>query len=100
MLVVNEADIDLGNLSFGKPHNFQYKVKNNSDQNIKVTKLIKGCGSCTKASINKTDIAPNESALISVEVTPGSTGINKKTIQVLYDDKENLTLSFKAFVQK
>jgi hypothetical protein len=100
MLVADNQEKDLGTLKFGKAHNFTYNLTNNSTSSVQITKLVKGCGSCTKASINHSSISPNSNAIINVEFTPGSTGINKKTIQVLYNDNQNLTLSFKAFVEK
>lgn len=100
MLVVDNQEKDLGKLPFGKPYKFKYTLTNNSTSSVKITKLVKGCGSCTEASIDTRDISPSNSAILNVQFTPGSTGLNKKTIQVLYNDTENLTLSFKAFVEK
>lgn len=100
MLTVDKQEIDLGNLKYGKGYNFKYNLYNNSSNIININKIVKGCGSCTKAFIDKNIIKPNESAVINVEFTPGSTGINRKTIQVLYNSSDNLILSFKSYVEK
>lgn len=102
MLTVDNETKELGLLPFGKPFNFKYSLSNKGSEKVEVTKLVKGCGSCTKASCDKTIIEPNGTANINVTFTPGSTGINKKTIQVLYKIgplTHNMGLVFKATVK-
>lgn len=103
MLVVDVQEKDLGNLKFGKPHNFNYIITNSGDTIITVTKLLLGCQSCTTASISKQVIGVGQSSSIDVTFTPGSTGIQNKSLIVQYTDsftQDQLSLKFKAIVAK
>lgn len=96
MLSTKESIKDLGNIKFGRPQTFTFTVK--TDTECEITKLVVGCGSCTKASINKTKLKPEESADINVIFTPGSTGKQTKHVTVRYDADSVLKLEFTADV--
>lgn len=65
---------------------------------MEITKLVVGCGSCTKASTEKTIIQPDEETLVNVIFTPGRTGIQTKHISVRYNGDMILKLEFTADV--
>lgn len=102
MLIVDQQIKELGNLKFGEPFNFDFKVTNNSDDLVVITKLVKSCSACTEASINKNVLPPKDSATLSVVFTPGVTGDHKKEIQILHTlgrkPSQNLKVTFKAKV--
>ncbi len=102
MLVVNQPDMMLGVLNYGKTHNFKYTIKNTFQDTLTIDKLVLGCGSCTKASVEKSVLEKGEETTINVAFTPGSTGINKKFINIAYSVGKGkhgtLTVTFKANV--
>jgi hypothetical protein len=98
MLTTSEHTKNLGRLKFGRPTGFNFQVKNETTRQIEITKLVVGCGSCTKANIVKTKLQPEEEATIDVVFTPGSTGPQKKHITVKYDANSVLRLEFTAEV--
>lgn len=100
MLKVKNQEIDLGNLRFGNPHNFFFEVSNDSKDTIYITKIILGCNACTRASMEKSSVAPGETVKLNVTFTPGSTGINNKSITIVYSGTSQIKLKFKAFVNK
>lgn len=97
MLKTLEPTKNLGTLRYGKPHTFTYLIENESSNPITIDKIIVGCGSCTTAKTFKNDLAPGESTLIEAVFTPGSTGDQKKHIQLKYGG-EVLKLEFTAHV--
>lgn len=98
MLTVNQTDIDLGQLRFGQPHKFKYIVTNNSTDSLIINKLVTGCSSCTKAYTSKTYLKTGESSDINVTFTPGTTGNQLKTLNVIYNNINELALKFRAHV--
>lgn len=98
MLKVDEQEKSLGKLRFGKDHKFKYILTNEFSKSLMINKLITGCSSCTKAYTNKTYLKPGESSDIIVTFTPGSKGQQVKTINVVYNNIENLLLKFTADV--
>lgn len=102
MLTAFKEEINLGNIRFGQPYDFVYEVENDSNEEIRVQKVVLSCGSCTKASINKQKIEPKGSAMVNATFTPGSTGVQSKKISVVYKDSQEqqktLDLKFKATV--
>lgn len=101
MLITNQPEQDLGELKFGIAHNFKYVIQNIDGYSVDVTGISLGCTSCTTASVSKNIISPGEKADVNVVFTPGSTGINIKTLTIKYNingSSENLPLKFKAKV--
>ena len=98
MLTTQEPTKNLGRLKYGKATGFLFNILNASQTDAEITKIVVGCGSCTKASTLKTKLGPNESTDINVVFTPGSTGAQKKHITVRYNADSVLTLEFTADV--
>ena len=98
MLVTKESIKELNRIKYGKPVSFTYRVKNETGTPLEINKLIVGCGSCTKATTNKTNLAPDEEIDINVVFTPGSTGPQKKHVTVRYNEDMILKLEFTADV--
>jgi len=98
MLTTNVLTKDLGRLKYGRPTTFNFQVKNEGPRTLKIDKLTVGCGSCTKARILKTSIAPDEEVLIEATFTPGSIGPQTKHITIRYDNDQVLQLQFTADV--
>ena len=102
MLVPDNKEMHLGNLKFGQPYNFKYSLKNTSAEEVKITKLIVGCSSCTTANTSNSIVAPGESTDINVTFTPGSTGATTKAVNVSYTvggkPAPAFALKFKAVV--
>lgn len=103
MLKVDQQKKDLGKLSYGEPHEFDFKLTNIGENVIVITKMVKSCAACTEASIQKRYINPKESIDMHVKFTPGSTGKTKKEIQILYITgnlpPQNMKVEFKAVVE-
>lgn len=98
MLVPVTRVIDLGKIPFGKEKQFNYVLNNEGEKPITIKTLTVSCGSCTVAKTSKPTVAPGDSTFITVVFTPGSTGAQKKHITVEFDNKEFLTLEFRAIV--
>lgn len=102
MLTTTNNPMNLGPLQFGQPYNFKYTLFNEGEEVVTVTQIIVGCGSCTTASMNQSNIPPNGKADLFVIFTPGSTGIQSKGITVQYKtangEGESLPLTFRASV--
>ncbi len=98
MLQVNESLKDLGKIKFGEPCEFKYILTNSSSEILTINKLVKSCNSCTEASINKRILSPGESVDLNVVFTPGITGRNEKSIQILYNTEGNLNVKFKSLI--
>jgi len=97
MLVAKNQEINLGNLKYGVPHKFSFILTNEGSTDILINSVQVGCSSCTTASLTSSKIKPKEETKVNVVFTPGSTGINNKSISVLYN-KSVLKLKFKAVV--
>lgn len=98
MLTAQESTRNLGKLRYGKANSFTFILKNEGNKDIKIDKVVVGCGSCTKATLNKTDLVPNEEVPLKVVFTPGSTGAQTKHITVRYEETKTLSLTFTAQV--
>lgn len=101
MLVTSQQDMNLGTLKFGKPYNFTYTLTNTSTSIATIMKVSAGCQSCTTASAENKEVKPGGDVTIKATFTPGSTGINVKTISVAYNINGvqlNVPLKFKANV--
>jgi len=100
MLVTSSNDIKLGNIKYGQPQNFKYTLTNVSDKPIKVERLMVSCTACTTASMKKALLQPNETGEVDVVFTPGSLGVAKKSVTVVYTGNQTLLLNFNATVEK
>jgi len=99
MLKTNQQKINLGKLKYGQPYTFYYEITNPTTETIKVNKLVMGCHSCTKAHMENDTIPPGLGTRVVVTFTPGSTGIQSKHIDVIYNNT-SLSLKFTATVEK
>lgn len=96
--------INLGNIKFGTIQEFSYDLKNASNEDLIIVKIVAGCASCTAAHIvGKSLVRPGESRTLKVTFSPGDTGKALKGLSVLYagldePDTTELKLSFKAQV--
>lgn len=94
---------NLGTLEFGKTHKFTFPIKNESNKTLEIKKIVVGCTSCTNASLPYPILKSGESRNVDVEFTPGSTGLQNKSLSLFYffegeDKEENITLKFTASV--
>ena len=83
MITVNTNPKILGNVKAGIPTTFQYALTS-AAETAKITSLSAGCGSCTVASIEKDEIAPNSTVVMNVTFTPNGIGEQTKKITVTY----------------
>lgn len=97
MLTVDNTEIDLGTIQFGKVYEFEYTLTNTVGKDMVINSLKPSCSSCTKASITK-KIKGNDSAKMKVTYTPGAVGKALKSIDILYDGDQYLKVTFKAMV--
>lgn len=105
MLKVDHEEVNLGSIKFGKTYFLKYSVTNNYDKIVTINKVYGGCSSCTKAKINRSVLAPGETAEITAEFTPGSKGIQSKQIYVSHMTENfhyepQLVLKIKAVVDE
>lgn len=100
MITVNTNPKVLGNIKIGVPTTFQYALTS-AAETIKILSLSAGCGSCTLASIEKDEIAPNSTVVMSVTFTPNGTGEQTKQVTVTYSEgisTSSIALEFTANV--
>lgn len=95
MLRSDEVNKDLGSIKFGKIQEFSYSVTNEGNEDITIRKVVVSCASCTIATASKNKVKAGETIQINVTFTPGTLGLQKKGIDVLYNN-EKLKLEFKA----
>lgn len=98
MLITTGPTTELGAIKYGKAKKFTIPLKNESPRSIQIDKISVGCGSCTKATLNKNTLNPEEGILMDVVFTPGTTGQQTKTITIRYDNDQVLELQFTAEV--
>ncbi len=84
MLTANQQSINLGNLPYGIAHQFKFVLTNRYSQPITIVDLKAGCASCTTAVASKSIVGPYDTVDLNVTFTPGSTGANKKYINIFY----------------
>ena len=100
MITVNTNPKVLGNIKVGVPTTFQYALTS-AAQTVKIVSLRAGCGSCTLASIEKDEIAPNSTVILNVTFTPDALGEQTKEVTVTYTEAtitSSIALSFSANV--
>ena len=95
MLVAENPLMDLGDIKFGQVYKFTFKVRNEGPKPIKIKKIAVSCSACTVATMHKTVIDPQATEMVYVTFTPGSVSKQKKSVQLLYDDK-SLLLKFQG----
>jgi uncharacterized protein DUF1573 len=104
MLKVDNADKQIGEVKFGQPHTFTYTITNKFTVPVTITKIATGCSSCTKASIDKVNLQPDEVATITAVFTPGSMGLQSKTLTIFSSTgtmiRPPLGLKFRATVSE
>lgn len=102
MLAANQQTISLGELKISVPHSFKYEILNTTELPISINQIRLGCGSCTKAAMNRSILTPGDSATLDVIFTPGATGLNTKNIMIDYEEggvkMSEFVLNFKANV--
>lgn len=96
MLISTEQNKDIGNVKFGKPFSFTIPITNSGTNPLEITKVAVGCQSCTKASVLDKRLQPGSSTEVNVIFTPGSLGKQNKFINVEWDRKDTLKLTFIA----
>ena len=96
MLSSIEQTKDIGQVKFGQPTSFSFNVTNSGPNPLEITKVAVGCQSCTKASVLDKRLQPGASTEVNVIFTPGSLGKQNKFINVEWDRRDTLRLTFTA----
>jgi len=98
MLRTKEPLKDLGKIKIKETKGFSYDITNESPKTVTIDKVTVGCGSCTKAHLLKKFIEPNGMQQLKVSFTPGTTGPQKKYVNIRYNETESLKVEFTAEV--
>ncbi len=96
MLVAKEQMRDLGRIKFGTINKFSFILLNRGNKDVVIKKAIVSCSSCTQAVIKNRVVRPMSDSAINVTFTPGTIGKQKKHIDIIYDNDQNLRLDFIA----
>lgn len=96
MLRSNEVNKDLGSIKFGKIQQFSYSLTNEGTEEVNIRKVVVSCSSCTVATASKNKVKVGETIQINVTFTPGTVGLQKKYVEILYNRDEKIKLEFKA----
>lgn len=101
MLKIDQQVKDLGAVKFGSTIKFQYEVTNKYPVDVVLDAITPGCASCTKVTVRDRNLKVGQSTFIDVAFTPGSTGVQKKTISISYTTADirntgDILLTFKA----
>jgi hypothetical protein len=102
MLIPNQQEVNLGNIKYGETKEFTYKLSNAGDKEVKINKVIRGCSSCTEASVGSSVVEVGGYTMLFVKYTPGSTGVSRKQIHVIYSEdgvERETIVTFKAIIQ-
>jgi hypothetical protein len=92
------TDINLGDISHGKPVDIYFEFTNNSDKPVIITNVQASCG-CTVASYDKMPIGPGEKSSIKATFNAAAVGSFKKTLTVTTSaDPSPVVLSFSGNV--
>jgi len=84
MLTADQQSINLGNLPYGIPYSFKFILTNRHSEPVTIVSLQAGCASCTTAVASKSVVSPYDTVDVNITFTPGSTGANKKYINIFY----------------
>ena len=91
---------DFGKIGGDTKVSHRFKVSNQGDANLNISRLNPSCG-CTSTVLGKWTLGPGESTEIEVTFNPaGFRGLSRKSIQVVSDDPKSptQTLTFEAEV--
>ena len=92
------TEINLGEISQGKPVDIFFEFTNTSDKPVIITNVQASCG-CTVASYDKMPIAPGEKSSIKATFNAAAVGSFKKTLTVTTSaDTNPVVLSFSGTV--
>lgn len=100
MLTTNNKELQLGDIKFGIPYEFSYKLYNISEQDVIINNIVEGCKSCTKTTISKNIIPSGGYAYLNVVFTPGTLGKTMKGISIIYNSDIELKLTFRANINE
>ena len=100
MLTTNNKELQLGDIKFGIPYEFSYKLYNVSEHDAVINTIVEGCKSCTKTTISKNIIPSGASADLNVVFTPGTLGKTLKGISIIYNSDIELKLTFRANINE
>lgn len=85
MLVLEPQSIALGTMTKLSPKTFEANLRNTGTEDVSITDVRPGCGSCTVARVTSTIIPAGGVAQLIATFTPQSTGTQYKTINVQYE---------------
>jgi hypothetical protein len=103
-LFVEKTTVDFGTLTVAQVSKNKlletvFKIKNTSDQVLKITKIATSCG-CTSAKPDKTEALPGESINLAVLINlEGKSGKNKVQIVVSFGNGDLVPLEANYDVQ-
>lgn len=69
-----------------EPQRFEPRLVNRTDRTVRLKSLTAGCSCTAVGKLTKTTLAPGESILVPLEVTPPSAGMRDVTVRVETDN--------------
>jgi len=102
ILSVDKPVLNFGTISQGKKLNFAFKLTNNGDSPLSITRTRTSCG-CTVAHISTNSIAPGKSAELKITFDSSNFGGKvSKTITVESNDPEapSTTITIKGIINE
>jgi hypothetical protein len=100
MLVASPEMLDLGKIKYGKVYDFTYLIVNKGENPVYIKEIVESCKSCTSARISSKVVNPNENVVLHVAYTPGSTGRQLRSINIIHSNDDVLKVDFKGFVDE
>lgn len=97
-IISEQNTIDCGQIVYRDATSVEYRLRNNSERPMHITKVRVSCG-CTRVDYPKTAIAPGEKYSVSVQYDAQQLGHFVKHIQILSDtEPEGQLLTLKGVV--
>lgn len=96
MLELSTNNFAFGQIRINNPVSVTVQLINNTDKDIEISSIKRGCGSCTQAFMENgvTKVKAHSKEPLKVVFTPNSTGINRKSVTI----NGSLIFSFNAVV--
>ncbi len=97
VLKFTNADFDFGKIVFGKPTEYQVKVKNISTDTVTLENVQAGCGCTTPKGYTKGEkIAPGETITVTLGFNGGTNGVFTKFVTFFFNNALQKQVTFRG----
>lgn len=85
-MILSENQMKIGPMKIGIVKSFSIQLTNDTTGAVTIKQIHVGCGACTTASVEKSNLQAGESTRLNITFKPNSTGKNiPKTVTITYN---------------